>query len=263
MSELSLEKFESVGKSQCEIAPESEEGSISSRQSALNGSSQISRPSNSRSLVIPHTPKLFQHAIGWMVYLMERAVSASLRCRWNDRSGLADARKGLPVIFCLWHNRLGISMMVHRRFGRKLAALVSASKDGSLMAAVLDKFGVKQVRGSSSRRGPQALLELTTRGEMGYDLALTPDGPRGPRYVVQAGVISLAQVTGLPIVAVTCNIHQKFCIKSWDRFQIPLPLARCDFTLHEPILVPKEACPVRREELRKELEANLNASSMD
>jgi len=67
---------------------------------------------------------------------------------------------------------------VHRRYRPKLAALVSASKDGALLAAVLGKFWVDQLRGSSSRRGPQALLELTTLGEMGYDLAVTPDGPR-------------------------------------------------------------------------------------
>ncbi len=91
-------------------------------------------------------------------------------------------------------------MVVHRRNGRKLAALVSASKDSALLAAVLAKFGVEQVRGSSSRRGPQALLELTTLAQMGYDLAVTPDGPKGPRYSVQEGIVALAQLTGLPII---------------------------------------------------------------
>ena len=154
-------------------------------------------------------------------------------------------------------------MMVHRRYGRKLAALVSASKDGALLAAVLGKFGVEQVRGSSSRRGPQALLELATRGEMGYDLAVTPDGPKGPRYIAQAGVISLAQITGFPIIAVTCNTRRKISIKSWDRFQIPLPFSRCELILNKPLFVPREACAVRREELRKELENSLNDNSLD
>jgi hypothetical protein len=141
--------------------------------------------------------------------------------------------------------------------------LVSASKDGALLAAVLGKFGVAQVRGSSSRRGPQALLELTTRGQMGYDLAVTPDGPKGPRYIVQAGVISLAQVTGFPIIAVTCNTYRKISLKSWDGFQIPLPFSRCELYLNKPISVPREATPVRREELRLELEDALNVNSMD
>ncbi|HLX72402.1 MAG TPA: lysophospholipid acyltransferase family protein [Verrucomicrobiae bacterium] len=213
--------------------------------------------------MIPHKPKHSQHLVAWMVFLVERVVTASLRCQWEDNSGLANAIQGKPVIFCLWHNRLAISMMVHRRHPRKLAALVSASKDGALLAAVLGKFGVAQVRGSSSRRGPQALLELTTRGEMGYDLAVTPDGPKGPRYIAQAGVISLAQITGFPIIAVTCNTRRKVCIKSWDGFQIPLPFSRCDMILNKPLLVPREAGAVRREELRRELEASLNDSSMD
>ncbi len=153
--------------------------------------------------------------------------------------------------------------MVHRRHPRKLAALVSASKDGALLAAVLGKFGVAQVRGSSSRRGPQALLELTSHGQMGYDLALTPDGPKGPRYVVQPGVISLAQVTGFPIIAVTCNTYRKISLKSWDGFQIPLPFSRCELILNEPIFVPKEAGADRKEELRRELEDSLNGKSMD
>jgi lysophospholipid acyltransferase (LPLAT)-like uncharacterized protein len=221
------------------------------------------RPSGPKNLVIPHRPKFAQHLIGWTVFVVERLVSASLRCRWKDNSGLANASRGKPVIFCLWHNRLAISMMVHRRHSRKLAALVSASKDGALLAAVLGKFGVVQVRGSSSRRGPQALLELATRGEMGYDLAVTPDGPKGPRYIVQAGVISLAQITGFPIIAVTCNTHRKVCLGSWDRFQIPLPFSRCELILNEPIFVPREACEVKREELRRELEDRLNHHSRD
>jgi lysophospholipid acyltransferase (LPLAT)-like uncharacterized protein len=154
-------------------------------------------------------------------------------------------------------------MMVHRRHPRKLAALVSASKDGALLAAVLGKFGVEQVRGSSSRRGPQALLELTSCGEMGSDLAVTPDGPKGPRYRVQSGVISLAQVTGFPIIAVTCNTHWKLCLKSWDGFQIPLPFSRCELILNKPLLVPRNAEADEREELRKKLEATLKDSSMD
>jgi lysophospholipid acyltransferase (LPLAT)-like uncharacterized protein len=204
-----------------------------------------------------------QHLIGWAAFLLERMLSLSLRCRWNDNSGLLNGTQQSPVIFCLWHNRLAISMIVHRRFGRKLAALVSASKDGALLAAVLGKFGVEQVRGSSSRRGPQALLELTTRGEMGYDIAVTPDGPRGPRYIAHDGVISLAQITGFPIIAVTCNMRRKICLKTWDRFQIPLPFSRCDLILNQPIFVPREADAARREELRKELEDSLNKNSLD
>jgi lysophospholipid acyltransferase (LPLAT)-like uncharacterized protein len=216
-----------------------------------------------RGVVVPHKPKGTQQLVAWTVFLVERLVTLSLRCDWRDHSGLAAAQDGPPVIFCLWHNRLATSMIVHRRHPRKLAALVSASKDGALLAAVLARFGVEQVRGSSSRRGPQALLELTNHAKRGYDLAVTPDGPKGPRYVVQHGVISLAQVTGLPIIPVTCNTHPKICLKSWDHFQIPLPFSRCEFILNEPIFVPREADQAGREERRSELEARLRQASMD
>jgi lysophospholipid acyltransferase (LPLAT)-like uncharacterized protein len=216
-----------------------------------------------KGVVVPYEPNGSQRLLAWMVFFVERVVTASLRCRWRDRSGLGRAHNSPPVIFCLWHNRLAISMIVHRRHPRKLAALVSASKDGALLAAVLGKFGVEQVRGSSSRRGPQALLELASRAEMGYDLAVTPDGPKGPRYVVQQGVIALAQVTGLPIIPVTCNTRTKISLKSWDRFQIPLPLSRCELILNEPLLVPREADEAGREERRRELEDSLRQSSSD
>ena len=82
--------------------------------------------------------------------------------------------------------------------------------------------------GLSSRRGPQALRELVTWAERGFDIAVTPDGPRGPRYRVQPGVISLSQLTGLPIVPVGYHLSSKVSANSWDRFQIPLPFARMD-----------------------------------
>jgi lysophospholipid acyltransferase (LPLAT)-like uncharacterized protein len=216
-----------------------------------------------KGIVVPNKAKPLQQGAAWAIYLVERSLGATLRCRWTDHSGLRDALVSQPVIFCLWHNRLAISMIVHRRFPRPLAALVSASKDGALLAAALQKFGVEQVRGSTSRRGPQALLELTSRAASGCDLAVTPDGPRGPRYVVQHGVIGLAQVTGLPIIPVTCNTARKLCLRGWDRFQVPLPFSKCEIILREPIMVPRDASEARREELRVQLEKTLLANSRD
>lgn len=141
--------------------------------------------------------------------------------------------------------------------------MVSASKDGGLLASVLERNGVEPVRGSTSRRGRQALLELTTWAERGYDLAITPDGPRGPLYVVQDGVTSLAQLTGLPVIPVSYQTSWKIHLKSWDRFQIPLPFARCVVRFGEPLLVPREATDAQREELRRELERRLNAMTVD
>jgi lysophospholipid acyltransferase (LPLAT)-like uncharacterized protein len=173
------------------------------------------------------------------------------------------------TIYCFWHNRLALCVAIYHRYVRfnnrtaGMAALVSASKDGAFLSAVLEAFDIHAVRGSSSRRGPQALLELTGCAEDGFDLAITPDGPRGPCYMVQEGVMSLAQLTGLPIIPASYNLNWKVQVNSWDRFQIPLPFARCDINVGKPIRVPRDCSDEQRESLRQELERTLREMSKD
>jgi len=100
-------------------------------------------------------------------------------------------------------------------------------------------------------------------GERGHDLAITPDGPRGPRYVVQEGVISTAQLTGLPIVPVCYRLQWKICMNSWDGFQIPLPFTRCEITTGNALRVPREATDAEREALRRRLEDELRSITRD
>jgi lysophospholipid acyltransferase (LPLAT)-like uncharacterized protein len=144
-----------------------------------------------------------------------------------------------------------------------MAAMVSASKDGGLLAAILECFKVQPVRGSTSRRGRQALLELTTWAERGYDLAITPDGPRGPCCTVQDGVTSLAQLTGLPIVPFSYRLGWKIRTRSWDRFQIPVPFSRCEMALGKPIRIPRDATDTEREAFRQQLEQVMRTLSGD
>jgi lysophospholipid acyltransferase (LPLAT)-like uncharacterized protein len=213
-------------------------------------------------VVVPNPPTRGQRALAWVVAGGSRLFAATLRYRVNGGRGPARIPDE-PVIFALWHNRLGLCMKVYQSFVRPrnpndhLAALVSASKDGAFLAAILDRFGVQAVRGSSNRRGPQALLELTSWAERGYDLAVTPDGPRGPRYVVQEGVMALAQVTGLPIVPYSCQLGWKISLKTWDGFQLPLPFSHCEMTFGEPIRVPRGATDAERAQLRDQLQAAL------
>ncbi len=141
--------------------------------------------------------------------------------------------------------------------------MVSASRDGGFLSGVLECFGVQPVRGSTSRRGPQALRELTTWAKRGYDLAITPDGPRGPCYVVQDGIIALAQLTEMPIVPVSYHLGWKIRLKSWDRFQIPLPFSRCEMFYEKPIRVPRGASESERETFRLRLEVALKGISQD
>ena len=203
------------------------------------------------------------------IFIALRALLMTVRCRLKSPSVYFAPNAPAPVIFCIWHNRLATCVKVldvHRRphnSGAGMAALISASKDGAFLARILEWFRVQPVRGSSSRRGAQALLELTTWAERGYDLTLTPDGPRGPCYEVQDGIMSLSQLTGLPIVPAALNLNWKISVKSWDRFQIPLPFARCDVCVGKPIRVPQNASDAEREELRRQLETELRAITRD
>ena len=144
-----------------------------------------------------------------------------------------------------------------------MAALISASHDGGVLARALSYFNVEAVRGSSSRRGAQALLELNTYAERGYCIAITPDGPRGPAYAIQDGVVALAQLSGLPILPVSSQVRWKLRLRSWDRFQVPLPFAYCEVRIGRPVQVPRAATDSEREALRHELEQRMNALTAD
>ena len=233
----------------------------------VNPKSEIRNPKSG--VVVAHKIKWYQRSLAWVIFAMIRMVSATLRYRWHDRSEFIHEPGTGPVIYSIWHNRLALSMPAYFTYARQrkktpgMAAMVSASRDGGFLTGILECFSVQPVRGSSSRRGPQALLELTTWAERGYDLAITPDGPRGPLYVVQDGVMSLAQLTGLPVVPFSFYAKWKICIKSWDRFQIPLPFSYCEMHLGKAVFVPREASDEQREQLRLQLETELRAISHD
>jgi hypothetical protein len=246
----------------------------SSKPKAQGSTAQVTQTNSVqpvRRQFVPHRPTWVHRVGAWAIYLVDHALTATLRSQELDRwKNLFDPSKPpKPVIFCIWHNRLALAMWSYRRHPRKahprrrMAALVSASRDGAFLAAVLERFGVQPVRGSSSRRGPQALLELVTWAEQDYDLAITPDGPRGPRYVVQPGVISVAQLTGLPILPVSFWLRRKWMVNSWDRFQIPQPFTGCKICVGEVMRVPREASDSEREALRAELELRMRALGPD
>jgi lysophospholipid acyltransferase (LPLAT)-like uncharacterized protein len=222
----------------------------------------------SSGVVVPNQPRWFQRLGAFIIFCGMRAYVFSLRLHWDDSNHFRDEING-PAIYCLWHNRLILCMAAYRlhrrnvRMGTSMAALISASKDGAFLAAILERFKLQPVRGSSSRRGPQALLELTSWADRGYDLAITPDGPRGPKYVVQQGAMSLAQLTGLPVIPFGFHARRKIQLKSWDAFQIPLPFSRCDLHMGAPIRIPREITDAQREELRLQLEQALKTVSPD
>jgi lysophospholipid acyltransferase (LPLAT)-like uncharacterized protein len=220
-------------------------------------------------VVIPHRAKWHQRLAALLLVIFARSLAATVRFRVDDRSGFFSGVPREKMIFAIWHNRLALALFLYRNYvsrrdsSRKLAALVSASRDGGFLARILELMNVEPVRGSSSRRGAQALRELVTWGERGLDLAITPDGPRGPCYAVQEGIILTAQLTGLPIVPVAYRLGWKIRFKSWDRFQFPLPFTRCEITTAPAIWIPHEATETEREVLRQKLETELRAITHD
>jgi lysophospholipid acyltransferase (LPLAT)-like uncharacterized protein len=230
---------------------------------------QAPGPPRRGGVVTPNQANRKQRLIAALVFGMIRTISSSLRWHVHDPEGhMLGGGRG-PVIFVIWHNRLALSLVMYRRYvrrvqpQRRMAAMVSASRDGALLARILELFEVEPVRGSTSRRGPQALRELVAWAKCGFDLAITPDGPRGPRYVLQDGVIALAQLTGLPILPASYRLSWKVTAGSWDRFQIPIPGSRCDLRVGRPLIVPGNTCPEERVRLRQQLEADLRAITQD
>lgn len=159
--------------------------------------------------------------------------------------------KDEKVIIAFWHNRLLLMGLCYR--GKGIRILISQHKDGELIARVIEIFGFGTVRGSSTRGGAQAMREMI-RAVKESDIGITPDGPRGPKYVVQEGTIALARLTGRPIIPLTFGSSRKKVFASWDAFNLPYPFSRGAFLWGEPVYVSKDD---DMEEKRKELETKL------
>lgn len=166
------------------------------------------------------------------------------------------AEREEPVIFALWHGRLLPLTYMHR--GRRVAALISQSGDGDYIARVVEGWGYATVRGSSSRGGGAALRELVRRARAGWSLAITPDGPRGPRQKLSPGVITVAQLTGLPVLPLTAGCARAWWPGSWDRFCVPKPFSTVRARYGEPRRVPRDADEEELAAHAAGLEAELN-----
>lgn len=159
-----------------------------------------------------------------------RLLSLTLRWRLHDPDGITRDPPSRPMVWAFWHNRIFVIPTVYRKYlrCRKGAVLTSASKDGETIAAIIARFGCEAVRGSSSRRGASALLGLIDWIRDGYDVAIVPDGPRGPRYRLGPGLVKLAEVTGALVLPVRVEYGSYWHFKSWDRFRLPKPFTTVD-----------------------------------
>jgi hypothetical protein len=165
--------------------------------------------------------------------LLVLALGRTLRV---GKTGGEDPEKG--VIYTFWHGGMLVPLFTERR--KRISILVSQHRDGEVVSRIARILGFEVVRGSTTRGGARAAREMLKRAKSGRCLAVTPDGPRGPRHVFQQGAVKLAQLTGLPILPVGIGVERRKELSSWDRFIIPAPFSRCVYAFGEPILVKRE-----------------------
>ncbi len=167
-------------------------------------------------------------------------------------------RKKKGVLYAVWHDELFVPICAHR--DENVVVLVSESRDGEIISRVLHAMGFGTVRGSSTRGGVKALkrlVQLIQREKK--EIAVTIDGPKGPRHRVKDGIIYLALKSGAPILPIRVRIsHKKVFKKSWDKFQLPLPGSRCSMIYGSPLyLSSKRITSSLIEEKRLELEKKM------
>jgi lysophospholipid acyltransferase (LPLAT)-like uncharacterized protein len=175
----------------------------------------------------------------WLIafgFYLLKILGRTLRYQIDDRAGIIRKPVTENYIGVLWHNRLLIFPMVLRRFfpNRPGAALISASRDGDLLSDAIHRFHYDVVRGSSSKLGASALLQLGEVLTGGRDVVITPDGPRGPVYELGPGIIFLAQKTGARVLPMNVEYSSCWRVKSWDRFIIPKPFSKVRVIIGQP-----------------------------
>ena len=172
-------------------------------------------------------------------YVVMRLIGATIRYEiegWeNYESVIASGRK---PIWPFWHDRIFLSTLYFKNRG--IVVITSKSRDGEYIARFIQRFGFGAIRGSSSRGGARALVEMRRAMQQGKEIAFTVDGPRGPRYEAKPGPVFLAKLTGNPILPFLMEPASYWTLKSWDRLQIPKPFTRALLVIAEPFEVSAE-----------------------
>lgn len=177
---------------------------------------------------------------GFMGRFAVRVLFSTLRVKTSGQIELRQIKDaGTPVIFVFWHGRLLPLVHVHRHAG--IVVLVSEHRDGEYLARLLHDFGFSTVRGSSTRGGARGLKGLVRAARMGRDLAITPDGPRGPNRELKLGALAVARLTGLPLVPVGVGVTSAWHARSWDQFVVPKLFSTVHITYGPACFVPRNA----------------------
>jgi hypothetical protein len=184
-------------------------------------------------------------------------LGASLKWKAEGLEHLHFAGNGRRPIMAFWHGRVLAATYYFRR--RNIVVMISENFDGEWIARIIESFGFRTSRGSTSRGGRRALLQLKREMERGLPSGFAVDGPRGPARKAQPGAVWLAKLTGNPVVPFHMEASSYWNLKSWDRTQIPRPFSTVALTVGAPIDVPSEADEATLEAKRVELEQSLFA----
>ena len=169
-----------------------------------------------------------------VAYWLLRILGATWRVRVHGRSALLARQPDDPrVVLTLWHGQMLPILWCHRQ---PTASMISEHKDGEIIARILGRLGFSAIRGSTSRGGARALLEAV-RVLKSSDVAVTPDGPRGPQHAFAPGALAIASRAGSPIVPIVASVDRKWQLKSWDAFEIPKPFSRITISYGTPVRV--------------------------
>ncbi len=191
-----------------------------------------------------------------------RGLRATVRLKYHGAEGIRGwEREERHFILAFWHRHLLLMPYGYR--GERISVLVSQSRDGELIARTVAHLGIDSSRGSTTRGGMAGMRDLLRKAQAGYDLAFTPDGPKGPASVVQPGVILAAAATGLPIQPVALAASRCRRLNSWDRFVVPLPGAAVHFVYGEPMSVARRGTPEESAEAAAELGRRLDAAEAE
>ena len=192
-------------------------------------------------------------AAALLSYWAIRLIAATVRfeIRGMEHFDQVKAAGHVPI-YCFWHDRIFLGTYFFRRRG--IVIMTSQSFDGEYIARFIQKFGYGAIRGSSTRGGVRALVEMIRTMRRGLPMGFSVDGPRGPRYEVKPGPVVLASKTANPMIPFVLEPRSFWTLKSWDRMQIPRPFTRCLVKVTDPIYVPADASSEVMEAKRQELE---------
>jgi len=174
-----------------------------------------------------------------------RGLAATWRMRVHGAEHLRTLREACrPFVFVLWHSRILPLLFHHRREG--VVLLISRHRDGEYLADLADRWGYRSVRGSTRRGGEVGLLGIVRALQGGAEVAVTPDGPRGPAQRVQPGAVAAAQHAGVPLLPIGARPSAAWWLRSWDRLCIPKPFAAIDVVYGPPVDVAPGKDGLRR-----------------